>query len=96
MAFCANCGAAVTDGAGFCGACGKALGTSPRIVAQHVVVAGLAQADGIAHLHGPLNSRSAWVAKEDSRMIKFSFDNIYAFTDGKTSDTHFEGTITKK
>jgi len=39
---------------------------------------------------------SAWIAKEDSRMIKFSFDNIYTFSDGKTSDTHFEGTITRK
>jgi hypothetical protein len=39
---------------------------------------------------------SAWIAKEDSRMVKFSFDNIYTFTGGKTSDTHFEGTITKK
>jgi hypothetical protein len=39
---------------------------------------------------------SAWIAREDSRMVKLSFDNIYTFTDGKTSDTHFEGTITKK
>ena len=36
MAFCANCGAAVTGGAGFCGACGNALGTSPQVVAQSV------------------------------------------------------------
>src|SRR5437016_11381038 len=36
MAFCANCGAAVTGGAGFCGACGRALGTSPQVVAQSV------------------------------------------------------------
>jgi uncharacterized membrane protein len=34
MAFCANCGAAVTDGAGFCGACGKALGMSSQVAAQ--------------------------------------------------------------
>jgi len=39
---------------------------------------------------------SAWIAKADGRMVKFSFDNIYTFSDGKTSDTHFEGTITKK
>ena len=39
---------------------------------------------------------SAWIAKDDGRMIKFSLDNIYTFADGKTSDTHFEGTITKK
>ena len=39
---------------------------------------------------------SAWIAKDDGRMVKFSLDNIYSFADGKTSDTHFEGTITKK
>lgn len=39
---------------------------------------------------------SAWIAKNDGRMVKFSFDNIYTFSDGKTSDTHFEGAITKK
>src|SRR5205823_653006 len=32
----------------------------------------------------------------DGRMVKFSLDNIYTCTDGKTSGTHFEGTITKK
>ncbi len=39
---------------------------------------------------------SAWIAKADGRMVKFAFDNIYTFSDGKTSDTHFEGAITKK
>lgn len=39
---------------------------------------------------------SAWIAKGDGRMVKFSFDNIYTFSDGKISDTHFEGAITKK
>jgi len=39
---------------------------------------------------------SAWIAKDDGRMVKFSLDNIYTFSDGKTSDTHFEGMITKK
>ncbi len=39
---------------------------------------------------------SAWIAKDDGRMVKFSFDNIYTFSDGKTSDTHFEAAITKK
>ncbi len=39
---------------------------------------------------------SAWISKDDGRMVKFSFDNIYTFADGKTSDTHFEGMITKK
>lgn len=28
MAFCASCGAALTDGGGFCGSCGKPAGTS--------------------------------------------------------------------
>ncbi len=39
---------------------------------------------------------SAWIAKEDGRMVKFSFDNIYTFSDGKIDSTHFEGTVTKK
>ncbi len=39
---------------------------------------------------------SAWISKDDGRMVKFAFDNIYTFADGKTSDTHFEGMITKK
>ena len=39
---------------------------------------------------------SAWIAKDDGRMVKFSFDNIYTFSDGKTDSTHFEGTVTKK
>ena len=42
MAFCANCGAAVTDGAGFCGACGKALGAAPQVIAQPVGAGGQA------------------------------------------------------
>ena len=44
MAFCANCGAAVTDGAGFCGGCGKAIGTSAQVVAQPVGPGGQATA----------------------------------------------------
>jgi uncharacterized membrane protein len=44
MAFCANCGAAVTDGAGFCGACGKALGAAPQVIAQPVGSGGQASA----------------------------------------------------
>jgi len=38
---------------------------------------------------------SAWIAKNDGRMVKFSFDNIYTFTDGKIDSTHFEGEIRK-
>jgi len=44
MAFCANCGAAVTDGAGFCGACGKVLGAAPQVIAQPAVAGGQASA----------------------------------------------------
>jgi len=39
---------------------------------------------------------SAWIAKADGRMVKFAFDNIYTFNNGKIESTHFEGTITKK
>jgi len=39
---------------------------------------------------------SAWIAKDDGRMVKFSFDNIYTFSDGKIESTHYEGTIAKK
>src|SRR5258708_6989597 len=39
---------------------------------------------------------SAWIAKDDGRMVKFSFDNIYTFSDSKIESTHYEGTIAKK
>lgn len=39
---------------------------------------------------------SAWIAKEDGRMVRFRFDNIYTFADGKLDGTHFEGTVTRK
>lgn len=38
---------------------------------------------------------SAWIAKDDNRMVKFSFDNIYTFSDGKIDSTHYEGAIKK-
>lgn len=38
---------------------------------------------------------SAWIAKDDGRMVKFSFDNIYTFSDGKVESTHYEGAVTK-
>jgi hypothetical protein len=38
---------------------------------------------------------SAWIAKDDGRMVKFSFDNIYTFSDGKIDSTHYEGAIKK-
>jgi hypothetical protein len=39
---------------------------------------------------------SAWISKDGGRMVKFSFDNIYTFSDGKLESTHYEGIITKK
>jgi uncharacterized membrane protein len=33
MAFCANCGSAVTDGAAFCAGCGRVVGSAPQPVA---------------------------------------------------------------
>jgi hypothetical protein len=39
---------------------------------------------------------SAWIAKEDGRMVRFRFDNIYTFADGKLDGTHFEGSVCKK
>lgn len=39
---------------------------------------------------------SAWIAKDDGRMVKFQYDTIYTFADGKTDTTHFEGVVTKK
>ena len=38
---------------------------------------------------------SAWIAKEDGRMVRFRFDNIYTFADGTLDGTHFEGTVTR-
>jgi len=34
--------------------------------------------------------------KNDGRMLKFSFDNVYTFSDGKIESTHNEGIITKE
>ena len=39
---------------------------------------------------------SAWIAKEDGRMVRFRFDNIYTFADGKLDGTHFEGSVSKQ
>jgi hypothetical protein len=39
---------------------------------------------------------SAWISKDEGRMVKFSFDNIYTFSDGKLESTHYEGIITKR
>jgi uncharacterized membrane protein len=45
MAFCANCGSAVTEGAGFCAGCGKAVGGAPQrsAIPQPAGVAAVAQ-----------------------------------------------------
>jgi len=29
-------------------------------------------------------------------MVRFRFDNIYTFADGKLDGTHFEGAVTRK
>ena len=39
---------------------------------------------------------SAWIAKDDGRMVKFHFDNIMTFSDGAASTTHYEGAVSKK
>jgi uncharacterized membrane protein len=52
MAFCANCGSAVTDGAAFCAGCGKAVGTSPQPVA-------IAQSGGAAVAVQPVAAQPA-------------------------------------
>ena len=52
MAFCANCGSAVTDGAAFCAGCGKAVGASPQPVA-------VAQTGGSAVAAQPANIQPA-------------------------------------
>jgi len=52
MAFCANCGSAVTDGAAFCAGCGKAVGAAPQPVA-------VAQAGGAAVAAQPVTAQPA-------------------------------------
>lgn len=39
---------------------------------------------------------SAWIAKDDGRMVKFAYDTTFTFADGSTDTTHYEGTVTKK
>jgi zinc-ribbon domain len=39
---------------------------------------------------------SAWLAKDDGRMVKFSFDYITMFTDGSQKISHHEGIVTRK
>lgn len=39
---------------------------------------------------------SAWIAKDDGRMVKFAYDMTFTFADGSTDTTHYEGAVTKK
>jgi len=39
---------------------------------------------------------SAWIAKNDGRMVKFNFDSIMLFSNGESSTTHYEGVVSKK
>lgn len=57
---------------------------------------GLGNSLGLRHTKDYNVKGSAWIAKADGRMVKFAFDNIYTFSDGKISGTHFEGAITNK
>jgi uncharacterized membrane protein len=52
MAFCGNCGAALKQDAGFCGACGKPVGTANQapVSAAAPVDAGTTQAEGSAQV----------------------------------------------
>ncbi len=51
MAFCANCGAAVSDGAAFCPGCGKPTGPGPQPVAA-------AQTAGAAAVAQPVSAQA--------------------------------------
>jgi len=39
---------------------------------------------------------SAWIAKDDGRMVRFQYDNISMFSDGSQKILHHEGIVTKK
>lgn len=39
---------------------------------------------------------SVWLAKDDGRMVKFSYDYITTYTDGSQKISHHEGLVTKK
>lgn len=44
MAFCANCGAALSDSGGFCGSCGKAVGAAGPVSVPQITSTGSATA----------------------------------------------------
>jgi zinc-ribbon domain len=39
---------------------------------------------------------SVWLAKDDGRMVKFSYDYITIYTDGSQKSSHHEGLVTRK
>ena len=39
---------------------------------------------------------SAWIAKDDGRIVKFQYDNISMFSDGSQNILHREGMVTRK
>ncbi len=39
---------------------------------------------------------SAWLSKDDGRMVKFQYDSTMLFSDGENNTTHYEGIVTKK
>jgi hypothetical protein len=55
-----------------------------------------AYGSGGRHLNDYNVKGSAWIAKDDGRMVKFQFDSIMAFSDGEKDTTHYEGAVTKK
>jgi uncharacterized membrane protein len=48
MAFCANCGAALSEGAGFCASCGRQIGGVPQAPPQVGAAGGPAASSGLA------------------------------------------------
>lgn len=39
---------------------------------------------------------SVWLAKDDGRMVKYSYDYVTTFTDGSQKSTHYEGLVSRK
>ncbi len=39
---------------------------------------------------------SVWIAKDDGRMVKFSYDYTTIYSDGSQKSTHYEGLVTRK
>ena len=60
MAFCANCGAAVTDGVGFCAGCGKPVGAAAQPIA--VATSGAAAQPAVAFSQPAMSGLTSNVA----------------------------------